>query len=497
MEKTFCSYHPSKPALWYCSTCDEYFCSDCITRRDVGSLNKKSTLNLCPKCNSIAEMLAAQNLVEPFWNRIPKLFAYPFDPKVVVLMVILAVLMGMFAAPSILSILVELVLLSVLVRYCFAVLKETAKGSMLPPELDDSFLSLENYIVILKFIGLYTIVFGLAGGASFVLAHRLSMAVNPSIGILIYFACILVLYPVFPATVIVLAVTESLLEAINPMVSLRMAFRIGTSYFSMCFFLSLILAAPGTAAYFLQPLIPPFIFAFITSLAFCYYLIVAHHLMGYVILQHHDDIGYEVYMEEDQVSRVSAARQPRPRDSSGGLVEKVNVLIKQGRHEDAAALIQSETGGEIRDLDLAEKYYNLLKVTGKVPEMLDHARDYLGLLVKAQKKDAYRTVYLECVAKDPRFNPPTATFFKVAASLTETGNHRAALEAYNRFIQAAPDDPMVPKAYMMAAGVFHEKMMDTEKAVKTLKRLIKSYPDSEIIPHARKYLRDIDPLDRS
>jgi outer membrane protein assembly factor BamD (BamD/ComL family) len=101
-------------------------------------------------------------------------------------------------------------------------------------------------------------------------------------------------------------------------------------------------------------------------------------------------------------------------------------------------------------------------------------------------------VYLECADADPAFNPPASTLFRVASSLSECGNSQAALEAYSRFIKESPHDPMTPKAFLSAATIFHEKMHSTDRAIKALKRLIKSYPDHEVIPYATKYLHKLE-----
>jgi TolA-binding protein len=132
-----------------------------------------------------------------------------------------------------------------------------------------------------------------------------------------------------------------------------------------------------------------------------------------------------------------------------------------------------------------------LKLKGQTREMLEQATAYMDLLVKANNKNKLREVYLDCISKDPSFSPRATALFKIASYLNESGNFRGALDAYNRFIKASPKDPLVPKAYFLAANVFYEKMLNPDKASKTLDRLIKFFPDHEIIPYAQRYLRQI------
>jgi tetratricopeptide (TPR) repeat protein len=210
--------------------------------------------------------------------------------------------------------------------------------------------------------------------------------------------------------------------------------------------------------------------------------------MGYLILQHHDTIGYDVDFEtQDVCEKPTGAEQGSTQD----LINQINVLIKEGKLDEAITLIQSETQGEIKSLDLAERYYSLLKLKERTQEMLEHARGYLDLLLRSDKRDTMREVYLECAALDSSFSPHATALFRIAGSMNEQGNFMGALGVYNRFIKASPDNPLVPKAYFLAANVFYEKLLNPEKAVKVLQRLIKGYPDSDIIPYAQKYLRDI------
>jgi tetratricopeptide (TPR) repeat protein len=486
MEKIYCAYHPTRPALWYCQSCDAYFCSECIAKQELGGFNKKTTMHLCPRCNSMADQLAIENVVEPFWNRMPRFFAYPFNTQTVIFVLILSVFMALFSAPGLFSKLIQYIFLGVLLKYCFAVVKDTAQGNMKPPEINERTIS-EDFGVVVKywFLGF---LFFLAGMGCFLFIIPISIGLGPAIGMLVFGACIVFLLLIFPAVVIVLATSGSLLHAINPAVSVCMAWRIGPSYLLMYFFLIILYSAPATVMYFAQPLLPGIVSAFLFAIMNCYYSIVAHHLMGYIILQNHDTIGYDVDLETqdvyEQANTVAA-------DSIQDLLNRVNVFIKEGKLDDAIEFIRTETKGDMTNLDLAERYYNLLKLKGQTSEMLEQANPYMDLLVKANNKDKLREVYLECISKDSSFSPRAATLFKIASYLNESGNFRGALEAYNRFIKASPKDPLVPKAYFLAANVFYEKMLNPDKALKTLNRLIKFFPDHEIIPYAQRYLRQI------
>ncbi len=94
--------------------------------------------------------------------------------------------------------------------------------------------------------------------------------------------------------IIVLASSRSLFAALNPVVCTRIATRIGASYLLMCIFLLLLLFAPGFILKLTSDAMPEKLLLFLSYAASLYYAIISYNLMGYVILQYHEEIGYEV-----------------------------------------------------------------------------------------------------------------------------------------------------------------------------------------------------------
>ena len=113
------------------------------------------------------------------------------------------------------------------------------------------------------------------------------------------------------------------------------------------------------------------------------------------------------------------------------------------------------------------------------------------LLVGAGQKADALAVYAECVGADSGFNPSAPALYKLAGWLNETGKARKALNAYSRLTKGHPHDPLVPKAYLRAAQIFHDRLLNPEKAKTILKAVIKKYPDHEAIAQIKAYLNHI------
>jgi hypothetical protein len=104
----FCHYHPTPPAHWACAGCNLTLCPDCVTRRDRGELLTDESIYLCPKCGREVDWLGAAHLIEPFWNRLPRFFTYPFSVQPLILITILSIISLMFSGKGLLSGLIHL-----------------------------------------------------------------------------------------------------------------------------------------------------------------------------------------------------------------------------------------------------------------------------------------------------------------------------------------------------------------------------------------------------
>jgi tetratricopeptide (TPR) repeat protein len=441
----------------------------------VDQHGKKKVYHFCPECNVEVERAAFEDIVEPFWFRIPKFFIYPFHPRSLILLVVLSFLSVLLIFPSLLSLLIQIFIAGLVLKYAFTALKNTANGNFHPPKINSKTL-LEDFSVVFKQLAIFIII-----GYAF---YKVTQMAGIIVGLLFLGFALLSI----PAMIIVLVGSNSLLQAINPAIFAVMAWRIGWSYLLMYFFLILLLFAPAFLGQYIVGYLPVKLHYFLLKLAQNYYTLISYHLMGYVIFQYHEEIGYDVDFEEEEPLPEEITRGE---EESGQLLNRVDMLIKEGKLDDAISLIKSETRGAITALGLAERYYNLLKLKQQTSDMLKHGKEYLDLLAKANQKAKLVEVYMECLSKDPNFTAKPTTLLKAASCLNEAGKHNESLDAYSRFIKTNPEDPLVPKAYFLASNIFNEKLKNPGKATKILKNLIQKYPNHDIIPHVQRYLSEI------
>ncbi|MBP1725386.1 MAG: hypothetical protein H6Q51_684 [Deltaproteobacteria bacterium] len=482
--KTYCDYHATAPAQWNCHHCATNYCAACITRRSVERYGRRETLYFCPKCNGEAVRLAIANVVVPFWNRLPQFFVYALHPQPLILMVVLSAASVFFAEPGLFNNLMGIAIGGLLIKYSHASLTKTAQGSFTPPPLNAETLS-RDFQMVFKQLAIFIIVVLVTVQIVRVAAQQLGPTAAIGVGIL----CLVLSILAVPAMIIVLVATNSLLHAVNPMIWGGMAWRIGWGYLLMYLFLAILGTAPTLLARYIIAHLPAASHVFLFNVAKCFYTIISYHLMGYVMLQYHEEVGYEVDVDEKD-SFLQAEKAVAGADTQ--VLNRVDIFIKEGKIDDAITLIKGETSGDMSKLDLAERYFNLLKIKQLVPEMLKHGRRYLELLAEAKDKTRLREVYTVCVAADPAFTPGSAAAFKIAGCFNEAGHSQEAVQVYHRFIKAYPKDPQLPKAYFLAASIINEKLKKPQKAAGVLKALLKTYPNHELASHVQKYLKQIE-----
>ena len=288
--------------------------------------------------------------------------------------------------------------------------------------------------------------------------------------------------------IILLVATDSVVHALNPLLFVRMAFRIGWGYLLMYLFLVLLLAAPGLAGHYIIRFIPSGLQSCLIAFAEAFYTLVSYHLMGYVLLQYHAEIGYEIDYE-DFVDPTAQQALPPAENEESRLLREIEVLVKDGNLPAAVSAIQNATQTrDIQGLPLSGRYFNLLKMLKRGTEMAAYAPQHLKHLVAGNQRAKALEVYLSCLEHDRNFAPEAATLLKLAGMFSEADKGKEAVTAYSRFTKSYPTHPSAPVAYYRAAQVFHDRLMDPAKSKQILQAVIKKYPGHAIIPQVQNYL---------
>lgn len=480
--KIVCNYHPTKPAHWNCEKCGANLCPACVTQRDQEGYAKGQKLHLCPKCYLPVEWIGVGNLIDPFWKRLPKIFAYGFYPRPLVLVIIIAAISALSPDTPIFSYIFHGILGIILLKYSFESLKATASGDLKPPRVNAETV-ISDIGPVLKQGVMYFLIFFVFGFLMSTWGPFIAYPYLFFIGLLI------------PSMIIILVSSGSLLKALNPVAVGSIAIRIGGAYLLVYFFFMILGNAPAVLGNHLIKHLPEALQRVlqIPMMTFFqgFYSIVTYHLLGYVILQYHEEVGYAVDQDDFRDPTEEAAENSQA-DPDAHVLNAVNPLIREGKLDEAIALIvEMTTVVGIRGVNLGERYYTLLKMKKKIPEMLTHAEYFLELLANQNKKTKALMVYVECKKIKPDFLPDANALFRLAGWMNEMGKSKEAIATYNRMVKEYPEHKLVPKAFFRVAQIFQDRLMSPDNARKILTGVKKKYPNHEIIPHVENFLANI------
>ena len=470
---TPCSMHPTRAAHWYCPNCDQSFCPDCVIKQEAGSMAGNRLLRSCPKCLAETRWIGTESLIKPFWERLPAIFLYPMKPATLIYMAVLAL-----GALIFWSWIVKFVCWVLLLNYAYVALKKTARGDLRPPGVDEMIAA--NFVdVVIPVVKQALLVLVLAGIGMFVAGE-----LGPAAGILYMLLALFFL----PSMIIVLVNTESLISALNPGAFLFLPVKIGRAYFVMFVFLALLAGAPGALLNWFMPYLPVLPGVYLLAFAENYYTVVSYHLMGYVLLQYHETIGYE--LSADDFKQEKGRRREAPDDPAARESKIIAVLCREGRFAEAAAHVRQwrRSGGEF-SAALAEQYFQLLKNSGDKTAMREHAPVYLDFAVAAGKKKETLEAFEACREADPDYVPQAPAMFKIGEYMAEAGRFREALKIFSRLTKTHPDADEVPLSYFRAAQLYNERFMDAERARKIMKTLMKKYPEHTMRSKFQNYLQ--------
>jgi tetratricopeptide (TPR) repeat protein len=473
-----CTAHSTKNAHWTCPKCAALLCQECVIVRDNGGIPPGKKTYSCPKCDCPADWLGVENIIAPFWHRIPQFFRYPLSIHPLMLMIGVAIANLFATGIGLLGLLLLGIAWLVVIKYSFEALKTTVAGNLKAPAISARSIS-DDFQQVFKQFGIYLAIFFIFGIILPIVGKGLAL-------IFLLSALFLV-----PAMLILLVTTESLIHALNPLLFIRLAYRIGWGYVIMFLFLILLASAPAVAGKYITSFLPIEFQLPLFSMAKSYYTIISYHLMGYVLLQYRDRIGYEVDFEDFKDPTLEKTPD-QPEDPETVILKQVNPIIKEGNLDEAISMVQELTNQNgIAGLALSERYFMLLQMKGQSQDMVTHGKGYLTLLVKNGLKEKGIKVFNACQKVDSAFLPNSDTLLKIGMWLNEKGKSKEAIRVFQNLIKHYPEAPEVPKAYFRAAQIFHDRFLDSQKAKKILNGIIKKYPGHEIATMAQNYLSSL------
>ncbi|HXY22090.1 MAG TPA: hypothetical protein VEI29_05365 [Burkholderiaceae bacterium] len=456
--------------------------------------------------------------ITPFWQRMPRLFLFPLQPAPLSRNVIATVgfcVVAWFTYPALTTAPLRAGLTMVLAwaaaaffiaHYAFLVIERTAFGY-----LDSRSYPRNKGAVDWRRPAKMFVVMLLVPALIIIIGHLILPGFLVLL-LLLAFALLL------PASVMVMTMTDSFSDAVNPMRCLQTALHIGTPYLVLCLFLLMLLIGSQQTLHVLLPgptsgaphaaaagavtteapvtssaMESTFSLGFawlVVSFVGNYFLVLMCALIGYVMYQYSAVLGIAVVGPGDARVRGSMSAAAHARRVREAMIGK---LVAAGDFREAIELLNEDLRERPNDLSLHVRLHTLLVHEGSTPRIQEHAERYLELLLAASNfKEALK--FLEQTRERiPSFGPKDpGRLPQLAGAAIEAGKPALAAELIRGFDRKYPGHPKIPDVYVVAARV----MLQADRASEAqglLRHVTNTYRDSAAAAEAKRYLARFEP----
>lgn len=420
----YCKYHPLQAATYHCPNCDIDHCDQCIGRYD------KFHQVCCHFCGQAMEMLGTGSTAVPFWRRLEASFRYPLNKEalpVILLISLGTTLITALAAFALPLIIVYLALNGAMLKYAMRCLEHTAAGDMNAPSPGDA------YSGGLDLLGKLIIIVALLAAITFVLAAYVSPTLGGFFGMLVMLS--------LPAMLIHFAHSEEILDTLNPVNWLRLIGAIGLPYGLLIAFIMIMMGSVGVISELIGSrwsILGTALEAIVSN----YYTVVLFHMMGYMLFQYQDKLGFSARASDTENERSALEL----------LNAKVDVNLKEGDYNTVVQCFNEGLKTFPSDKPLAKHFFEFSTATRNKPLITQSAEHYLNLLCKNHEYDSLNAAFTAASRIHAGLLPKApAVRLQLAKMSQAKGDAKTAVRLLNGLHKQAPQFSELAEVFSVLA----------------------------------------------
>lgn len=463
-----CRYHSKNAASWFCSECNIDYCTTCIPG---GESNFNRSEPRCPCCEAPLQWLGSFRHAEPFWRISHRFFTYGAQPMIIGLTVAMA-LVSLLVPKGLIGLGIGLLMFGVVIRYGLNIIARMAQGDWKAPGLSSAAGGEEH--LYLKQIAVYVILFigaGLAGGV-------------PLLGLV----ALLFVNLALPASTMVLALTQSVGQAVNPLQLSALMLRIGWPYLLLWFTVNLVTSGPYIMFYLGGENLPAAVAFPLFAATTFHFSVVAFAMMGYVLYQKKGELGFA--NDEDRGRNLEPDQYLRQHALGAS-----NVMIRENQVEKARKTLNDGLAKFPGDAELHERMHRLLMLMGDAKGVSRHSDFFCKMLVQHGNAGSAMRIFHDARTTVQDYVPEDAEVCHQVGKALFTQNK--ALEAKQVLVnlhKRAPDYAALDQAYLLLAKICSEGLQDDATALKLTDWLQKKYPGTDVANEAAAYQQTLSQM---
>lgn len=409
----------------------------------------------------------------PFWDRLRPILAYPLQSEALLTIGLLAALRLLGQFPGIPGWIMNLIITIALLKYAAEVLVATANGNMdaptgysTPDEVGWNVLKVQ---VLLWVIAILASIALAAAGAG-----------------LLAFAPLLVVALGAPAALISAAIDGDTWVALNPMLWFETLSRIGWPYLGASLLCLVIMISETNAQRMLLPFVPGPLAVIVHYFIAHYATVVTFHLLGYLVWQYRDRLGYEV--KPTEVRRPL----PRPQDKDQGVLDEAEKRVVAGDTEGAARLLGEHLAERGGSDTMHQRYRKLLALHDDNEQLARHARSWLNVMIAQERWRPALDFWAEQRAADTSLWPSDPEqVLELIDKAHELGRPELSLPFGSGFSRAYPRHAAVGAVHYKVALALGRFMGRPADALKLLEMTRDGYPKSKALADIEKLIEEL------
>ena len=367
--------------------------------------------------------------------------------------------------------LLDLIVWAAFFKYGFEVLRWTANGRDRAPEISFTVSDEIGRYAVLLLVVIELLLY--------LIARFYGIVPAVALGVALMFA--------MPAIVMILALEEGVPRALNPLAWLMLMSRLGNQYFILVGFFCAALIVQSLVAITIRSALPGFVADFITSCIVNYLLLTTFHLIGSVIYENRDSLGYAGHLElNDEVPYTDPARS---------VLDAARARAATGDTKGAALLLRDEIASQPDQLPLHDEYRHWLRLDDDKTELVTHAKKYIPILLSKEQDRRAMEVTRESQVIDPAFALDNAdNITRLSHFAADAGQTQLAMGLLAGFHKRFRNSPDIGRNYLLAAKLWAERMNKEMQARAMLQQIKVTMPNDPVIPQVDAYNAFLDKL---
>ncbi|MEW8524372.1 MAG: hypothetical protein AB2552_15085 [Candidatus Thiodiazotropha endolucinida] len=402
--------------------------------------------------------------IKPLWQRFPSAFLYGLKPYPILFAIGFSCI-EFFLEPGIA---LTILLYAVLFKYAFEVMRRSLEGDLNPPPLNYSVL-VDDYDLPVKMFFMM-VFFGM-------LVYSVTSSVGTLLGLLLLFFGLFA----YPASLMVLASTNSILSALNPFLLIAMIIRIRWPYLILTGLLMLLSQAELNISGLISSTDPNPLASLLIGIAIVYFQIINFHMMGYVLYQSRDRL-------DGGTSNRKAAN-----GNNDTRLSLFNEFMDQGKAQAALSELNTLIHEYPDDMQLHKRLHNLMLMEQEIEAAGRHAAsEYIPRLLEQGKDYQAAEVFIQCIMRNASVKIRSSKqLLQLAVALKGIGKGKHAIQLINGFHKSFPGSNEVVDAYILGAKICCEDLARDDLAKKLLEYVLKKHPSHPRAIEANQYLEHI------